>query len=58
MDLEENSAVEPVKERCESCGAKLTPREIEAALEGTNDAFLCTNCAAERVQVPEDAEEL
>jgi hypothetical protein len=58
MDLEEHTGVEEVKERCESCGAKLTAAEIEAALEGTSDAFLCTRCAAERVQVEEDASDV
>jgi hypothetical protein len=57
MDLEEHTGVEEVKERCESCGAKLTAAEIEAALEGTNDTFLCTRCAAERVEV-EDAPDI
>jgi hypothetical protein len=57
MDLEEHVGVEEVKERCESCGAKLTSAEIEAALEGTNDAFLCARCASERVSVEEEAEE-
>ena len=39
MDLEEHVGVEEVKERCESCGAKLTDAEIEAALEGASDVF-------------------
>ena len=58
MDLEEHVGVEQVKERCESCGAKLTSAEIEAALEGPGDAFLCSRCAAERVPVEDDAEEV
>jgi hypothetical protein len=58
MDLEENVGVEQVKERCESCGAKLTTREIEVALEGATDVFLCARCAAERVPVEDDVEEL
>jgi hypothetical protein len=32
MDLEEHT-LEQVGERCEECGAKLTPREVELALE-------------------------
>jgi hypothetical protein len=32
MDLEEHT-LEQVGERCEECGAKLTPRELELALE-------------------------
>jgi ribosome-binding protein aMBF1 (putative translation factor) len=58
MDLEEHVGVEEVKERCESCGAKLTGAEIQAALEGASEAFLCTRCASERVPVEEEAEEL
>jgi Zn finger protein HypA/HybF involved in hydrogenase expression len=58
MDLEEHVGVEEVKERCESCGAKLTRGEIQAALEGASEAFLCTRCASERVPVEEEAEEL
>jgi hypothetical protein len=58
MDLEEHVGVDDVKERCESCGAKLTDAEIEAALEGTTDIFLCSRCASERVPVEEEAEEL
>jgi hypothetical protein len=58
MDLEEHVGVEEVKERCESCGAKLTDAEIEAALDGASDAFLCSRCASEQVAVEEDAEEL
>jgi hypothetical protein len=58
MDLEEDVGVEQVKERCESCGARLTDAEIQAAIEGANDAFLCARCASERVPVEEEAEEV
>ena len=58
MALEEDVGVEQVKERCESCGARLTEAEMRAALEGTSDAFLCSRCASERVQVEEEAEEI
>jgi hypothetical protein len=58
VDLEEHTGVDQVKEHCESCGAKLTPAEIEAALEGTGDTFLCANCAAERLPVEDDADDL
>jgi hypothetical protein len=58
MDLEERVGVEELKDRCEVCGAKLTPLEIEAALEGPNDAFLCSRCAAERVPVEPDADDV
>jgi hypothetical protein len=57
VDLEENVGVEQVKDRCSSCGAKLTDAELQAALEGTNDAFLCARCSSERVSVEEEAEE-
>jgi hypothetical protein len=57
MDLEEHVGVEEVKERCESCGAKLTAAEMQAALEGTSDAFLCARCASERVSVEDDLPE-
>jgi hypothetical protein len=57
MDLEEREGVEQVRERCESCGARLTPQEIQAALDGTSDTFLCARCAAEQVQVGEEPEE-
>jgi hypothetical protein len=58
MDLEEHTGVDAVKDRCESCGTPLTAGEIQTALEGTGDSFLCTRCASERVPVEEDAEEL
>jgi hypothetical protein len=58
VDLEENTGVEQVKERCESCGAKLTSAEIETALEGASDTFLCANCAAERVPLEDEPDEL
>jgi predicted RNA-binding Zn-ribbon protein involved in translation (DUF1610 family) len=57
MDLEEREGVESVKDHCQSCGAQLTPKEIEAALEGTTDSFLCTNCAAEELPPTEDPDQ-
>jgi hypothetical protein len=57
MDLEEREGVEQVRERCESCGARLTPEEIQAALDGASDTFLCARCAAEQVPVGEEPEE-
>ena len=52
MDLEEHT-LESVEERCEECGAKLTPRELELALErgGPN---LCGVHAAEYVPLGDD----
>ncbi len=45
MDLEEKS-VEALPERCEECGAKLTPAELQAAMESGGPA-LCSIHAAE-----------
>ena len=51
MDLEEHS-LESVSERCEECGAQLTRREIEIALEegGPN---LCSVHRAEALELDE-----
>ena len=51
MDLEEKT-LEPVGDRCEECGAKLTPRELEQVLESGGPA-LCTIHAQEVVPVSE-----
>jgi hypothetical protein len=45
MDLEEKS-VEELPDRCEECGAKLTPEEMQAAMESGGPA-LCSIHAAE-----------
>lgn len=45
MDLEENS-IESVGDRCEECGAKLTPAELQAVMESGGPA-LCSIHAAE-----------
>jgi hypothetical protein len=45
MDLEEQT-LERLGDRCEECGAKLTPQEIEAAHESGGPA-LCSIHAAE-----------
>jgi hypothetical protein len=52
MDLEEQT-VERVGDRCEECGAKLTPRELQAVLESGGPA-LCTIHADEIVPVAEE----
>ncbi len=52
MDLEEKS-LEHLGDRCEECGAKLTPAEIEAAMESGGPA-LCTVHADEVVPVSEE----
>jgi methionyl-tRNA synthetase len=51
MDLEEKT-LEEVGDRCEECGAKLTPRELEQVLESGGPA-LCTIHAQEVVPVSE-----
>jgi hypothetical protein len=56
VDLEENVGVEAVKERCDSWGARHTADEIQAALEGASDTFLCARCAAEQVAVADEPE--
>jgi hypothetical protein len=56
MDLEEKEGVEPVSERCQNCGAKLTDEEIQAALEGASETFLCKRCALEVVPEPGEVE--
>jgi len=58
MDLEENVGVEELKDRCESCGARLKADEIEAALDGASDSFLCARCAAEQVAVADQPEDV
>jgi methionyl-tRNA synthetase len=52
MDLEEQT-LEHAGDRCEECGAKLTPREMEAVLE-SGGPVLCTIHAEEIVPVNED----
>jgi hypothetical protein len=45
MNLEENT-LERLGDRCEECGAKLTPAELEAVIESGGPA-LCSIHAAE-----------
>jgi hypothetical protein len=45
MNLEERS-IEKVGDRCEECGAKLTPSELQAVLE-SGGPVLCSIHAAE-----------
>jgi hypothetical protein len=52
MELEERS-LETVGDRCEECGARLTPKEIEAVLE-SGGPTLCAIHAAEQVPVSEE----
>jgi len=53
MELEERS-LENVGDRCEECGAKLTPAEIRAAMESGGPA-LCAIHADEIVPLEEEA---
>lgn len=52
MDLEERS-LEQVGDRCEECGAKLTPAEIQAAMEAGGPA-LCSIHADEVVPLGDE----
>jgi methionyl-tRNA synthetase len=54
MDLEEKS-LDHVGDRCEECGAKLTPAEMQAAMESGGPA-LCTVHAEEFVPVGDEDE--
>jgi hypothetical protein len=55
MDLEPHN-LDPVVERtCAECGAKLTPAEIESALD-SDGAYLCTVHAIEEVPLAEEDE--
>jgi hypothetical protein len=59
MDLEERT-LETASDRCEECGAELTPAELQAVLESGGPA-LCSIHAAEVVPVADedgDAEEV
>jgi hypothetical protein len=52
VDLEERT-LERAGDRCEECGAKLTPRELELVIE-SGGPTLCAIHAAEVVPVAED----
>ena len=52
MDLEEHT-LETAGERCEECGAKLTDREIQIALENGGPS-LCSIHLAEVVPVADE----
>lgn len=53
MELEEHEGVEPVEERCQECGVRLTPEELEVVLENGGPP-LCTTHAAEVVPVSDE----
>jgi hypothetical protein len=52
MDLEEHT-LESAGERCEECGARLTPREIELAMENGGPS-LCSLHLADVVPLGEE----
>lgn len=56
MDLEERS-IEELPESCQSCGARLTDAEKQAALESGASLVLCTTCAAEQVPTGDEVDE-
>ncbi|MDP9401465.1 MAG: hypothetical protein M3P39_11095 [Actinomycetota bacterium] len=56
MDLEERT-LEPVGDRCEACGARLTPAELATALEASGPA-LCRVHASEELPLDEAAEDV
>jgi hypothetical protein len=53
MDLEEHT-LEPVGERCEECGAKLTPPELQQVLEAGGPALCAVHM--NEVATPDDEE--
>jgi hypothetical protein len=46
MELEERT-IEELPERCDNCGATLTPVEKQRILDDGSSVALCTICAAE-----------
>jgi hypothetical protein len=55
MDLEEHT-LESVSERCEECGAQLTEREIQLALE-SGGPNLCSVHRAESLELEDEPDE-
>ncbi|HEU4976223.1 MAG TPA: hypothetical protein VFT50_14110 [Baekduia sp.] len=55
MDLEERT-LEQAGDRCEECGAKLTPQEMELVLE-RGGPTLCTIHMTEVEELAEDGED-
>jgi len=54
MDLEEHT-IEQVSERCEECGVRLTPQELQAVME-SGGPQLCSIHAQEVVPLAETDE--
>jgi hypothetical protein len=57
MDLEEKEGVDQLRKRCQSCGTELTEEELALAVEGDNEALLCSRCALEQVPGTEEPDE-
>jgi uncharacterized protein with PIN domain len=56
MELEERT-IEELPERCENCGATLTPVEKQRILDEGASAALCTTCAGELAPLAEQEDE-
>ena len=56
MDLEERT-LDDISDRCEECGAQLTPQELEVVLE-SGGPVLCSIHAAEVVPVADEDPEV
>ena len=56
MDLEERT-LDDISDRCEECGARLTPQELEVVLE-SGGPVLCSIHAAEVVPVADEDPEV
>ena len=56
MDLEERT-LDDISDRCEECGARLTPQELEAVLE-SGGPVLCSIHAAEVVPIADEDPEV
>jgi hypothetical protein len=55
MDLEEKT-LDQIGDRCEECGAKLTPQELQVVME-TGGPVLCSIHADEVVPLSEDEQD-
>jgi hypothetical protein len=53
MGLEEKT-LEKLGDRCEECGAKLTPAEVEAAMESGGPALCSIHAAEDEPGLAED----
>jgi hypothetical protein len=55
VELEERT-IEQLPERCDNCGATLTPAEKQRILDDGSSAALCTICAAEATAMADENE--